>query len=107
MRNKHANRGGVNGSAKRANSVFNRRSKGSANAHMGYDESREHHPQSMQRQGQALRDYQSQQAGSSHAQREAQLRSITAECLAKALPKGQFIHATLSRQQFPSQQRTG
>jgi hypothetical protein len=51
----------------------------------------------MQRQSQALRDYQSQQASSSHTQRETQLGSISADYLAKTLPKGQLIHAAVSQ----------
>jgi hypothetical protein len=50
----------------------------------------------MQRQSQALGDNQSQQASGSHTQREAQLGSVNAECFAKTLPKGQFIHAAVS-----------
>src|SRR5262249_4169102 len=42
----------------------------------------------MQRQGQALCNYQGHQASSSHTQREAQLGSVSADYLVNTLPKG-------------------
>ena len=92
MGNQHTDGAGVDGAAERPNNILSACPQRSADAHLGNHHGRQDRPQSVQRNGQDLREGERQQGGNRHPQTEAELGFIRADLNAGLVPRAWHSH---------------